>query len=84
MRQSREQVERRHTTIAKLSLKELGHGLKVLPALRVSSYNAVEFVQPSTERGQVSFVVDKRFIHMVENLLNEKVSGCSCARLLEI
>jgi hypothetical protein len=68
------------TAISKLSLKKLGHGFRVPPALRVTSYNAVEVVQPSAKGGQVTLVVYRRFVHMVENLLNAEVSGYSCIR----
>ena len=66
----------RRTTFTKLSLQESSHGDRMLASLRVALYNGMQVIQSPSERRKVTLVVDRGFIHMVENLLYEGFISC--------
>jgi hypothetical protein len=69
------------TTLVELSLEELGHRHRRVLFLFVSLYDLAQISQSSMERREVSFRIDSRFIHVVQNLLAEINIVSDCCRV---
>ena len=58
------------TTILKLSLEKLNHGLRVELALLVILYYLAELRDPLVEWLEITLVVNPGFVHVVQDLLH--------------